>query len=388
MPTLGTAGTLAVDEDDLLAPPASFAGNSDVTGAGDDLADPSPTSVSALLGVNFGADGAGGVTAISYTGPALSSGTVPLAYAFDDATDTLTATAGAKTVFTLVVDEVAGTWTFTLLDHLDHPLVSTEDNLVLSFNATVTDADGDAVVQALSVNVDDDMPTLGTAGTLAVDEDDLLAPPASFAGNSDVTGAGDDLADPSPTSVSALLGVNFGADGAGGVTAISYTGPALSSGTVPLAYAFDDATDTLTATAGAKTVFTLVVDEVAGTWTFTLLDHLDHPLVSTEDNLVLSFNATVTDADGDAVVQALSVNVDDDMPVITDIQDAIVANTPGSVVGTIDMSYGADGGNQNSQSQVTVTTDAGDRTTNSGLVITGWDDFQTLSRPCPPTAKR
>ena len=172
------------------------------------------------------------------------------------------------------------------------------------------------------------MPTLGTAGTLAVDEDDLLAPPASFAGNSDVTGAGDDLADPSPTSVSASLGVNFGADGAGGVTAISYTGPALTSGTVPLAYAFDDATDTLTATAGAKTVFTLVVDEVAGTWTFTLLDHLDHPLVSTEDNLVLSFNATVTDADGDAVVQALSVNVDDDMPVITDIQDAIVANTP------------------------------------------------------------
>ena len=96
--------------------------------------------MSASLGVSFGADGAGGVTAISYTGPALTSATVPLAYAFDDATDTLTATAGAKTVFTLVVDEVAGTWTFTLLDHLDHPLVSTEDNLVLSFNATVTDA--------------------------------------------------------------------------------------------------------------------------------------------------------------------------------------------------------------------------------------------------------
>ncbi len=132
-------------------------------------------------------------------------------------------------MFTLVVDEVAGTWTFTLLDHLDHPLVSTEDNLALTFNATVTDADGDAVIQALSVNVDDDMPTVGTAGTLAVDEDDLLAPPASFAGNSDVTGAGDDLADGAPTSVSASLGVNFGADGAGGVTAISYTGPALSS---------------------------------------------------------------------------------------------------------------------------------------------------------------
>ena len=51
MPTLGTAGTVAVDEDDLLAPPASFAGNSDLS-AGDDLGDPSPTSVSASLGVS------------------------------------------------------------------------------------------------------------------------------------------------------------------------------------------------------------------------------------------------------------------------------------------------------------------------------------------------
>ena len=206
---------------------------------------------------------------------------------------------------------------------------------------TVTDADGDAVIQALSVNVDDDMPTVGTAGTLAVDEDDLVVPPASFAGNSDVTGAGDDLADPSPTSVSASLGVNFGADGAGGVTAISYTGPALSSGTVPLVYTFDNATDTLTATAGAKPVFTLVVDEVAGTWTFTLLDHLDHPLVSTEDNLVLSFNATVTDADGDAVIQALSVNVDDDMPTVgtagtlaVDEDDLATALSPASPTAT------------------------------------------------------
>ena len=219
----------------------------------------------------------GGVTAISYTGPALTSATVPLVYTFDDATDTLTATAGARTVFTLVVNEVAGTWTFTLLDHLDHPTVSTEDNLVLSFSATVTDGDGDAVVQALSVNVDDDMPTLGTAGTLAVDEDDLTVPPASFAGNSDVTRRRRPRRSFADQRERIAWRVSFGADGVGGVTAISYTGPALTSATVPLVYTFDDATDTLTATAGAQTVFTLVVDEVAGTWTFTLLDHLDHP---------------------------------------------------------------------------------------------------------------
>ena len=167
--------------------------------------------MSASLGVSFGADGAGGVTAISYTGPALSSGTVPLVYTFDDATDTLTATAGARTVFTLVVDEVAGTWTFTLLDHLDHPLVSTEDNLVLSFNATVTDGDGDAVIQALSVNVDDDMP-VATAGTVAQTVyEDLLA-----GGNPDTP------ANPAGASTIATgtLGglVSFGADQPGTIT--------------------------------------------------------------------------------------------------------------------------------------------------------------------------
>ena len=42
------------------------------------------------------------------------------------------------------------------------------------------------------------------------------------------------------------------------------------------------------------------------------------------------------------------------------------------------MGYGADGGNQYSPSQVTVATDAGNRTTNSGLVITGWDDLPNI----------
>ena len=153
--------------------------------AGDDLADPSPTSVSASLGVSFGADGAGGVTAISYTGPALTSATVPLAYAFNDATDTLTATAGAKTVFTLVVDEVAGTWTFTLLDHLDHPTGVDEEDEPRSFsrfNAATEYGDGRGRRCGDSGAVGGDMSRRRTcrfarAATLAVDGTST-APPA------------------------------------------------------------------------------------------------------------------------------------------------------------------------------------------------------------------
>jgi hypothetical protein len=70
------------------------------------------------------------------------------------------------------------------------------------------DADGDTASAGLNLGggvftIQDDGPSVGTADVLAVDEDDLLVPPASFAGNSDVTGAGDDLADGAPTSVSA-----------------------------------------------------------------------------------------------------------------------------------------------------------------------------------------
>ena len=84
----------------------------------------------------------------------------------------------------------------------------------------------------------------------------------------------------------------------------------------------------------------------------------------------------MTDGDGDRATGQLTVNVNDDTPIISSIQDQVDANTPGSVTGHIDLGYGADGAN--SSSQVTVATDAGNRTTNSGLVITGWDDLPNI----------
>ena len=328
-PSVGTAGTLAVDEDDLLVPPASFAGNSDVTGAGDDLFDGAPTSVSASLGVvSFGTDGAGGVTAISYTGPALTSGTVPLVYTFNDATDTLTATAGAKPVFTLAVDEVAETWTFTLLDHLDHPLVSTEDNLVLSFNATVTDGDGDAVVQALSVNVDDDMPQNNAATVnINVDEDELTGPVdghhrrrrhdhgGELHGRADC-GAG---------------GFRCGRAGEG----VAQCGDRQcrhgldSQGRQNILFDVISPTQ-VNGVAGARTVFTLVqtagADTVLGTvddtFTFTLLDQVDHTPLATgggdAETIALSLASVfvATDFDGDSVVidAGATVTIENDVP--------------------------------------------------------------------------
>ena len=106
----------------------------------------------------------------------------------------------------------------------------------------------------------------------------------------------------------------------------------------------------------------------------------------------MTLTATITDKDGDSASAALSIGQNlvflDDIPIISSIQDAVVANTTGSVTGVIDLGYGADAGNQFSSPQVTVTTDAGNRTTNSGLVITGWDDLPSIVEILPPMAKR
>ncbi len=179
----------------------------------------------------------------------------------------------------------------------------------------------------------DDIPVAGDAAELAVDEDDLPA------GNNDMA-AGDDLALGSPTSVTGGLGVSFGADGPGGVTNITYTGAALNSQGSPVVFSFDG-TDTLTAYVESgdapgldvldRQVFTVAVDPSSGEYTFTLLDSLDHPDNSTEDNLVLTFDAVVTDVDGDSVTQGLSVDVDDDSPVAITPESETLVNQPNSI---------------------------------------------------------
>jgi hypothetical protein len=75
-----------------------------------------------------------------------------------------------RDVFKFEVNFAAQTFTFTLLDNLDHPLTddpstpatetSFEDNLLLQFGVTVSDYDGDDITTTVSVNVDDDTPTV------------------------------------------------------------------------------------------------------------------------------------------------------------------------------------------------------------------------------------
>ena len=250
---------------------------------------------------------------------ALTSNGVALTYEVDG--DTLTASAGENTVFTFTLN-ADGTWTFTLLDQLDHAEGGDENDLTIDLSSLVqaTDVDGDSVSagpRSVLITVDDDTPA-PSGGTVSrtVDEDGvpggIAGGPADVAGQSTVATG----------SLTTLF--NSGADAPLSFTLAADTSglPALTSNGVAVTYEVDG--DTLTASAGGNDVFTLVVNE-DGSFTFTLLDQLDHPTQdgtandNTENNLLIDFSSIIeaTDADGDTVGAgegAFVINVDDDTP--------------------------------------------------------------------------
>ena len=90
--------------------------------------------------------------------------------------------ANGSDVFTVKFDLGTGQYTFTLLNNLDHPDVTTEDNLLLTFGFTASDFDGDKVSGSFGIDVDDDLPTvsdgvntqINPSVTLALDLDETL----------------------------------------------------------------------------------------------------------------------------------------------------------------------------------------------------------------------
>ncbi|AZE49382.1 hypothetical protein C4K04_3712 [Pseudomonas chlororaphis] len=273
--------------------------------------------------------------------PALSSGGVALVYGV--AGDTLTAKAGAVDVFTFSLS-AAGAYNFTLFKPLDHPAGNDENDITLNLGAMLqaTDKDGDTVTAAaekLVITVDDDTPTAtGTAAAGTVDEDGLA--------NGIAGGVGD-----VPGEVTTVSGNVTGIFQSGADVPLSYSLssntsglPALSSGGVALTYSVLG--NTLTAKAGATDVFTLSLT-VAGAYTFSLLQHLDHATGNDENDLTLNLGTLLqaTDKDGDTVTAAadkLVITVDDDTPTLA-FGNLIGTGTDHAQQGYWDMAAGADG---------------------------------------------
>ncbi|KKJ75935.1 hypothetical protein WH95_15315, partial [Kiloniella litopenaei] len=298
---------------------------------------------------DFGSDGQGAPTTYAITAiGGIDSGLVDTisgkpVLLYDDGAGTVVGRVGGiigEDVFKVTVDG-NGVVTLDQIRAVRHPDADNHDDVVgipagkINLTATVTDGDGDTADSTIDLGTSlyfkDDGP-VNTIGTVSgtVEEDNLVD------GN-DEDGAGSTVAN---GSVAGL--VDFGSDGAasgGGFSLASDLSnlPTLTSNGLAVTYAVSG--DTLTASTTAGSVFTLKV-ESDGSYTFTLLDQLDHHPVNAADNsegfldLDLSSVIVATDRDGDSVTvdDGFVIRVQDDVPVALDDVLNVTDESAGNVV--------------------------------------------------------
>ena len=290
--------------------------------------------------------------------------------------------AGARTVFTLVqtagADTVLGTvddtFTFTLLDQVDHTPLATgggdAETIALSLASVfvATDFDGDSVVidAGATVTIENDVPANNAATVnINVDEDELTGlstgitdgdattTVATLHGRADCRAWWHSGAD-EPVTVSlnaAIDNVDTGLDSKGENILFDVVSPTQVNGVAGARVVF-----TLVQTAGADTVLGTVDD----TFTFTLLDQVDHTPLATgvgdAETIALSLASVfvATDFDGDSVVidAGATVTIENDIPIATIPEYAVLSNGAGSPVvfnldldpttPTLSNNYGAD----------------------------------------------
>ncbi|SSW89296.1 T1SS-143 domain-containing protein, partial [Rhodopseudomonas pentothenatexigens] len=212
-----------------------------------------------------------------------------------------------------------GSYTFTLLDNVDHLPVANDGSLSLSFGFVATDADQDSASSSFVVTLSDDAAVLvGSVTTgLVLDEDDLA------------TGT-----DPTkePVSATGNLNIDLGADG--GSVVLSAANASWSAGT-----------RTLSADDGSWTI----VLNGDGTYTFALLDNmLAHgPGNNGENPFGVTVTYTAVDGDGDSLSGNFAVSIIDDVPVAHDVAAASMGENAAPTVTLVagaDYEFGADGG--------------------------------------------
>ena len=285
--------------------------------------------------------------------PALTSGGVAVTYSVVG--NTLTASAGGNTVFTFVLNGTTGAYDFTLVDQLDHAAGANENDLTIALGSIIqaTDHDGDSVTanaNGLVITVDDDTPiATATLLTGTVDEDGVLEGAADAGPGDGIAGGVGDVAGEATVATGSVATLfQSGADEPLTYSLLANTAglPALTSAGVAVTYAVVG--NTLTASAGAETVFTFVLN-ANGSYTFTLVDQLDHAPGANENDLSIALGSIIqaTDFDGDSVTanaNGLVITVDDDTPTLGTIQNQTANNNPASGVstGTLHFETGAD----------------------------------------------
>ena len=289
-----------------------------------DVVTPDPVEGSVLLGSDgvvsgdddaFGADGSGRIASIEINGTT---------YTWDGVLDGDEQLTNIPTEWngTLSFNFATGEWSY-------QPPALVDGDKLETFDYVIVDKDGDPSPATLTIHVEDPAPVIGR-----VDEDEL---PGGITDNDGQT-----------TTVSGSLVELLVGNGSGQFSLDNTpTGmPTLTSDGVVVTYGFSG--NTLTAMAGATTIFTLVVQS-NGAYTFTLLGPLDHPDDNSDDTEILTLNLTGAIQASDGVnplplIGKLLIQVEDDVPAILSTSNLVYANSsnPGGATGVFDYSTGAD----------------------------------------------
>ncbi|MFM5656018.1 DUF5801 repeats-in-toxin domain-containing protein [Aeromonas veronii] len=309
-PTVSANAAVQLDDDALAG---GIAG-----GTGDD---PNAVNVSGTLGHSFGADGAGSIQW-------LTSG-APGGYTYEAGSGgSLLVKQAGVTVLTVTLNSATGAYSVTQNAPIKHADGNDENNATFTLSYRVTDADKDSVDGSLTINVDDDTPTVSANAAVQLDDDALAG---GIAG-----GTGDD---PNAVNVSGILGHSFGADGAGSVKWLTTGAPA------GFTYETNPA-GVLLVKQGATTVLTVTLNSATGAYSVTQNSPIQHANADQENNQAFTLNYKVNDGDGDTATGTLAINVDDDTPVAKndtaivaessckDFNVAFVLDSSGSINGT------------------------------------------------------
>ncbi len=282
-PLIGQSDTLTLSEADLAKGPVSAAGSLH-TGAGLD----------GNLQVSFAAD-QGALNQLGLT----SHGT---ALAYQVSGQTLTASAGGVTVFTLTLAN-DGSYRIVWNQSLDHG----QDSLSLPFALEYRDSDGDLVSANLTVNLVDSTPPDFTIAPISLTEDDFTNPAAVVGQSQFVVGHQSDplvatsavFADQSAT-LARLNGSGISSDGH--ALTFEFTGDRLLTGY------YLDGNGKRVEVLKAELIASQHGSDIDGNVTVSLNGPLDH---QGSDQLSLGLTVSAKEIDGDETRADLVVSISD-----------------------------------------------------------------------------
>ena len=166
------------------------------------------------------------------------------------------------------------------------------------FNYTITDGDGDTSVSTLTISIVGDLEPVTGENPTALLDDDALA--GGVPG-----GIGDD---PNAANLTGILAAS-GGDG-------SLTYDLLLTG-APAGFTYVDGPNgSVQVMQGGTNVLTITIDSNSGEYQVWQINPIDHAAGDNENNISFTINYRVTDLDGDTADGTLTIDVDDDTPLV------------------------------------------------------------------------